>query len=722
MLACATVMDLSQKIQTHLATPHYHPVPAGELARRLRLTAAERREFDRVVAALLAQGAIVAIRQNRLVLPREADLVIGRIQFNEKGFAFVVPDRSPTAATPAVPAADLYIAEEDTGVALHGDKVVARVHRDRRARPGTDKLAGRVIRIVERAHATLVGTLQKTRLFYYVVPDDPRFIHDIYTRPALNAAVGDKVVVKLADWTNRHVNPEGTIIERLGRGDAPGVDILAIIRKYHLPGSFPAPVQSEVRKIPAAILPNHRHDLRDQFILTIDPDDAKDFDDAVQVDDLPDGGWRLGVHIADVSHYVTPGSALDREAQTRGNSVYLVDRVVPMLPEELSNDLCSLRPREDRYTVSCFIEFTPKLTVRRTWFARSLIHSRHRLTYQEAYQRLRDAAPAEPLTCELHKMWRLADRLRHQRFAHGSLNLDFPEVKVRLDKQGRPVRLDRVEYDSSHQLIEEFMLCANEAVARHICQLQIPGLYRIHEDPDPGKLRDYREYARSLGCKVGDVTQRRELQKLLAAVRGQPTEYAVTLGLLRSLKQARYSPQPVGHYGLAKKYYTHFTSPIRRYADLVVHRTLLATLNRTTPRPSSPRPDLARLAEHISQTERNAAEAEKESVELKKIEYFQRQLRAGQPETFTAVVCGVRNFGLFVELSASLVQGLVHVSTLTDDFYQHDAKAERLVGKRTRRVIKIGDRVTVQVDKVDLFKRQIDFRLVQKDEPPHLAG
>ncbi len=700
-------MDIRQKIQRLLAAPDYHPLRDAEIAQRLRLTPAERRDYRRVLAELLATGAIVRVRHDRFVLPQEADLVIGRISFNEKGFAFVIPEKGDQ---------DIYIAEADTAVAFHGDKVVVRLHRDRRA--AADKPAGRVIRILERAHETFVGTLQKSRQFHYVVPDDPRLIHDLYTRPARGAQVGDKVVVKLADWTNRHINPEGTIVEVLGRAAAPGVDILAIIRQHHLPTAFPGPVLAEVARLPDTLSPDGRLDLRSQPIITIDPDDAKDFDDAVHVEELPEGGWRLGVHIADVSHYIAPGSALDREARARGNSVYLVDRVLPMLPEKLSNGLCSLRPREDRYTVSCLIEFTPALTIRKTTFARSLIHSRHRLTYREALQRLEGAAPAEPLTRELRTMWKLADKLRRQRFAQGALDLDFPEVKVRLDKAGRPTHIEKHANDISHQLIEEFMLLANEAVARHFCHRQVPGLFRIHEDPDLGKLRDFRAYAQTFGYKVGDVTHRGELQKLLAAVRHRPEEYAINLALLRSLKQARYSAKPVGHYGLAKKYYTHFTSPIRRYADLVVHRTLLATLtgNRQSAignRQSDSLPELEKLALHISQTERTAAQAEQESVELKKLEYFQQQLRTGKRTVFDAVVCGVRNFGFFVELPDNFVQGLVHISTVADDFYHHDPKGERLVGKRTRRIIQIGDRLKVAVERVDIFKRQIDFRVAQ---------
>ncbi|MCG3148557.1 MAG: Ribonuclease R [Verrucomicrobiae bacterium] len=706
-------MDIRQKIHTLLAAPNYHPLRRAEIAAKLKLTGPERHQYRRALDEMLAKGEVARVRQDRFVLAQEADLVAGTIELSEKGFAFVVPELEGTS--------DIYIAQEDVGVAMHGDKVLVRLHRERQQA----KRSGRVIRILVRKHDTIVGTVQKTKLFYYVVPDDPRFVHDVYVKLAHNAAVGDKVVVKLAEWTSRHVNPEGEIIERLGKADAPGVDILSIIRKHNLPTEFNERTLTEAAAIPTGLTADEiarRLDLRREFIITIDPDDAKDFDDAVNVDELPGGGWRLGVHIADVCHYVRPGNALDREAHGRGNSVYLVDRVIPMLPEKLSNNLCSLRPREDRPTMSCFIEFGPKLEVRKVSFARSVIHSKHRLTYKEAFARLESPTAEDELTRELHRMWRLAAKLRAQRFAKGSLDLNFPEVKVRLDKHGRPERIEKVENDISHQLIEEFMLAANEAVARHICQAQVPGIYRIHEDPDTAKLKEYREYAKSFGYKVGDVTHRHELQKLLAAAKGKPEEYAIHLALLRSLKQAKYSPQCVGHFGLAKRFYTHFTSPIRRYADLVVHRTLLAMLDRKDGHRHSSVAELTKLSAHISLTERTAAEAEKESVELKKLEYFQQQSEAGSAAELPAVVSGVRNFGVFIELSDSLVRGLIHVSTLENDFYHFDELRERLIGRRTGQIIQIGDRLQVQVARVDVFKRQVDFRAVSFASAPQNVG
>src|SRR5437016_5509094 len=358
---------------------------------------------------------------------------------------------------------------------------------------------------------------------------------------------------------------------------APGIDMLSIIRKYDLPTEFPKGVVDEANRIPKSVeqrMINGREDLRGKFIVTIDPDDARDFDDAIDVEKIDHNeGWRLGVHIADVSAYVTPDSALDREARRRGNSVYLPDRVIPMLPERLSNGVCSLNPGVDRLTHSVFIHFDKHGVVKSARFARSVIRSAHRLTYKQAYAIL-TSPPGDQLGERLHLAWELAALLRRKRFQHGSLDLDFPEVKVWVDKEGRPVRLERVENDESHQLIEEFMLAANEAVARELKNRAIPTIYRVHENPDPEKLAEYREFVLSFDYKVGDLTHRVELQRLLAAFRGKPEEQALKIALLKSLKRARYAPQPLGHYGLAKANYLHFTSPIRRYADLVVHRAL----------------------------------------------------------------------------------------------------------------------------------------------------
>jgi len=486
---------------------------------------------------------------------------------------------------------------------------------------------------------------------------------------------------------------------------------LSIIRKYHLPTEFPSDVLDEADGISEKIDVRQldgREDLRNEFIVTIDPDDARDFDDAIHVETIDHGGWRLGVHIADVAAYVEPQSALDREARRRGNSVYLPDRVIPMLPERLSNGVCSLNPGVDRLTHSAFIHFDRNGVARNARFARSVIRSAHRLTYKQAYAILK-SAPCDQLGERLHVAWELASVLRRKRFEHGSLDLDFPEVKVWLDKNGYPVKLERVENDESHQLIEECMLAANEAVARELNKRAVPTIYRIHENPDPEKLAEYREFILSFNYKVGDLTHRGEVQRLLAAIRGKPEEQALKIGLLKSLKRARYFPQPLGHYGLAKLNYLHFTSPIRRYADLVVHRALAQRNGKHRARTDMGQ--IASVAEHISITERVAADAEIEAAQMKKLEFFQRQLDERNPQIFHAAIVDVRNYGLVVELPDALITGLVHVSSLADDFYLFEPARRQLVGRRSRKRFSVGDEVRVFVVRVDAFKRQVDFAI-----------
>jgi len=724
-------LKIREQILALLSRKDYRPLNKIEIARKLGVSGRARVAFRSTLRDLERAGEIARIRKDRYVLPAEADLVTGKLSVHPAGYGFL------TSEKPGEP--DIFIAAENVGTAMHGDRVIARISPEPPAGRIKGRREGRVIRILERAHETVVGTLQRSRNFYYVVPDDPRFVHDIYVRPVAveedrqsrtGATVGDKVVVRLDDWQSRHVNPEGEIIEVLGPASAPGVDVLSIIRKYHLPTEFSSDVLEQAERIPESVDAQQiagREDLRNQFIVTIDPDDARDFDDAIHVEKLPNGGWQLGVHIADVATYVEPGSALDREARRRGNSVYLPDRVIPMLPERLSNGVCSLKPEVDRLTHSVFIQFDKRGVAKSARFARSMIRSAHRLTYKEAYAIL-NSPPQDRLGERLHLAWQLGALLRRKRFEHGALDLDFPEVKVWVDTQGEPIRLERVENDESHQLIEEFMLAANEAVARELKKRAIPTIYRVHENPDPDKLAEYREFALSFGYKVGDLTHRAELQRLLVEVRGKPEEQALKVGLLKSLKRARYDPRPLGHYGLAKTNYLHFTSPIRRYADLVVHRALGRD---GTPLPSTTSPnterrsrsdapyhmaEIASIAEHISTTERNAADAEIDATQMKKLEFFQRQLAGRKLQIFPATVVDVRNYGLMVELPDALITGLIHVSSLTDDFYLFEPARRQLIGRRSRKRFRVGDDLSVFVARVDVFKRQVDFAIAPATE------
>jgi ribonuclease R len=718
----------------------YRPLDKTEIARALGLKPQQRVALRKELRELERAGEIARIRKNRYLLPPEADLVTGTLQVHQAGYGFLVTEKSGEA--------DLFIAAENTGTALNGDRVVARISRE--MPKGKDKRPlreGRVIRILERAHDTIVGTLQHSRNFYYVVADDPRFVHNIYVQPVAAVydrrgqqpkekdrrspasaelrrgeqtattvpRIGDKVVVRLDSWESRHVNPEGEIIEVLGPANAPGVDLLSIIRSYQLPSDFPKPVLDEANRIPQTIdnaTVADREDLREKFIVTIDPDDARDFDDAIDVERAGDHGWRLGVHIADVAAYVQPDSPMDREARRRGNSVYLPDRVIPMLPERLSNGICSLKPGVDRLTHSVFIDYDRNGRVKGARFAKTVIRSARRLTYKQTYAILK-APGHDQLSERLHGAWQLAALLRRKRFQHGALDLDFPEIKVRVDEDGKPVSFERVENDESHQLIEEFMLAANEAVARELKRRATPTIYRVHENPDPEKLAEYRELILSYNYRVGDLTHRAELQRFLDSIRGKPEEQALKIQLLKSLKRARYLPQPLGHYGLAKNNYLHFTSPIRRYADLVVHRTLSDRIQK--PQFRADMGQLTAVAEHISTTERIAAEAEIEAVRVKKLEFFEQQLAERDPQVFRASVIDVRNYGLVIELPDVLLNGLIHISALADDFYAFDSAQRRLVGRRTRKLFSIGDELRVFVARVDRFKRQVDFALA--DQP-----
>jgi ribonuclease R len=572
---------------------------------------------------------------------------------------------------------------------------------------------------LERANSRVVGTLQQTQKFYYVVPDDPCLVHDVYVPLTPDAAgrkpaINDKVVVRLSEWENRHVSPEGEIIEVLGPSHDPRVEILGIIKKHGLPTDFPQPVLEEAAGISTEISKSElesRIDLRHVPVFTIDPDDARDFDDAIHVVPTNDG-WELGVHIADVSHYVRPHSALDHEAYQRGNSVYLPDRVIPMLPERLSNGVCSLRPDEDHLTKSVLVRFDRAGRPQGHKFAATVIRSGNRLTYREAFERL-TGAHRDELTQNLKRAWDLASKLRQKRFQNGALDLDMPEVRVKVDANGRAVGLVQEVNDISHQLIEEFMLLANEIVGRETKLHRTVSVYRVHDDPDPDKLLDYREFLLSHGIQAGDLSQRAEMQKLLKKIEGRENEGALKVNLLRSLKKAGYSPLPLGHYGLAKADYSHFTSPIRRYADLLTHRAFNVLLQRRNAGKQLARSNqLESICEHLSLTERLAAEAEREATRLKKLEFLESLVR--KPHRFAGIVSEVRNYGLLVEVPEILMTGLVHVSSLEDDFFSFDAVRRRLVGRSRKRVYQAGDHLFVRVSRVDRFKQQIDFTVMSE--------
>jgi ribonuclease R len=697
-----------------LDDPSYQPLDEKALARKVRVPPEETSAFIQFLADEEKSGRVMQVRHSLYVLPKRLGFYVGHLQMNERGFGFLVPINT---ADP-----DFYVAAEDTGTAFHGDLVLARLKEQRGGRQRDSRLRGEVVKVLQRKRRQLVGTLRKTPMFYYVLPDETRIPHDICVpAPGDPSVLGQKVVVELKEWTDRRKPPEGLVTEVLGAPDAPGVDLLSIIRKYDLPTSFSEKVEQEAAGISAAIPAEEiarREDFRKIFTLTIDPDDAKDFDDALSYRILPNGDFEIFIHIADVSHYVQTGSALDLEARTRGNSVYLVDRVIPMLPEKLSNGICSLQPHVERLVKTAIVTLDRRGETKSFRFAAGIIHSAKRFTYQEAYTLLRKP-PATPLGRQLHELNDMAQVLRKRRFARGALDLDFPEVKVRVNDLGIPTHLERSENDISHQLIEEFMLLANEVVALELKRRNRPGIYRIHENPDPGRLEEFRAQAKSMGFSCGDLTQRGEIQKLLNRVRGQPGESVVKIGLLKSLKRAVYSPKPLGHYGLSKLNYTHFTSPIRRYSDLVIHR-LLFSLKQDMADFSYGH--LSQLALHLSTTERNAADAEMESVKLKKLEYFDRQAHATKRTSFQALIQEVRSSGLLVQLPEFVVQGMVPLSALEGDLFVFHPQRLELHGQRTKVTLRAGQSLQVEVARVDLARSQVDFRVTKQSLMKILAS
>jgi ribonuclease R len=733
---------MNEQIIRLLEQKKYVPANVPELLRWLHLTPNRQQELQAVLQKLEQAGKVARIKGNRYILPREADLIPGRIRMNRAGRGFLQPDDASLK--------EIAIAESATGTALHEDRVLVRRDVRRKNFRDGDTETGTVVRILERQRTQIVGTLQQSKNFLYVIPDDPRIPHDIYVVPPRDmgrpANLGDKVVVELREWESRHTNPEGEIIEVLGAPDEEGVDMLSVLRQYDLPLHFPKAVLHEAHAVGSTVHPHDlagRLDCRAHNVVTIDPDDAKDFDDAICLERVSPEQWRLWVHIADVSHYVKPGTALDTEAQKRGNSTYLVDRVIPMLPEALSNELCSLKPNVDRLTKCVEFLISNEGRVLNTKFHAAVIHSQRRFTYQQVLAILTGtqfagagraalprrpadqqvsptelvgkqpsaALPDDPIEQMLHQAHALAQKIRKHRFKNGSLDLDFPETKIRLDEHGNILRIEKNENDVSHQLIEEFMLLANEAVATRLMHLRTPAIYRIHEEPDARRLQEYRQEVMAHHISCGNLSQPAEVQKLLGKLGTLPIGPALKIGFLKSLMRACYSIEPLGHYGLAKKKYAHFTSPIRRYADLVVHRALF---DKNAAKAGA----LKEIAEHISVTERNSADAERDSKDVKLFAFLKTQLASDAPTKYPALVTDVRNFGFFVDVPGLAMSGLVPLSLVEDDFFVFDEARRNLVGRRTRRVIRLGDKLTVQVAKVDTFKKQVDFRLAAGERQP----
>jgi ribonuclease R len=710
-----------------------HPVSARECLQLLQVPREERVGVRRQLRALAGDGSLVLVRGRQYALPGKMDVVVGRLIAHPDGFGFVRPEVPAPGDT-----GDIFIPAARMIDAMHGDRVAARVEPQRR----DGRREGRLVRILDRANATLVGRFAVDGAGRaWVVPHERRVLVDVVIPDGERggARAGDMVVAEVTRWPTATRGPVGRVAEVLGQPDAPGVDTLVVIRKHGLPDAHGPAALAEAASLGTAVREADlagRTDFRAWPIVTIDGDAARDFDDAISLERLPNGRWWLGVHIADVAHYVTPGSALDDEALERGTSVYFPNRAIHMLPADLAAHLCSLKPGEDRLVQSCLMEVDDDGTVVRYEVHDGVIRSSARMTYGEVNAILTDREPAvlakyDRLLPLVEEMRALFERLLARRRRRGAIDFDLPQPEIVLDAEGLVEAIVPAERNIAHRLIEEFMLLANETVASHVDRHGYPSLYRVHDAPDPFKVESFASFVACLGFRfepsAGGVRPR-DFQRLVEQIRGAPMEKPVAFLMLRTMQLARYEAVNRGHFGLALETYTHFTSPIRRYPDLVVHRLLRQARHG---RLDGPRPDgeferLADVASRASERERRAMEAERELVQWKKARFMAGKIG----DEFDGVVTGVTSFGLFVELAEHFVEGLVHVSTLADDVYRFVETDLQLRGEYTRRVFRMGDRVRVQVAAVDPERRQIELALVevlehirvQRVSPPTLGA
>ena len=687
-----------------------HSATIRELMRVLKIARSDRHGFRRQIARLVDSGELVRIRGNRYDLADRMHLVAGRLAVNPRGFGFVSPDQGGD---------DVYVAGANLGQAMHGDRVTVRLER------AGDRAEGRIVEVLEHANAEIVGRYEVGAAGGgYVVPFDERVVMALPIPPGgrIEAEPGEMVVAAVDRWPAGPRGPVGRLVEVLGRLDDPGVDTAIVIRKYRLPEGDDPGAAAEAARLGGEVAPadlEGRTDFRGLPTVTIDGETARDFDDAITLEALPDGRRRLGVHIADVAHYVGEGTALDESAYRRGTSVYFPERAIHMFPGRLATGLCSLNPGVDRLVQSCLMEVDERGRVVRYELHDGVIHSDARMTYAEvdAILTARDAGVRRrraALVPMLESMDGLAQRLAARRRDRGSLDFDLRETRLVLDEAGAVEDIVAAERNVAHRIVEEFMLIANETVAGHLESRGLPALFRVHEPPDPVKVADFDDFAATLGYRLGAPpggARPRHFQRLLARLRGAPAERPVALLMLRTMQKAQYDAVNIGHFGLASEAYTHFTSPIRRYPDLVVHRLL-----RESRRGPVARERIGELAEELAETarrasalERRAEDAEREIVEWKKVRFMADKVG----DEFTGYVVGVARFGFFVELIEHFVEGLVHVSGMADDHYRFVESDHALCGETTGRVYRLGDRVDVQVMRVDPARRRIDLGLVE---------
>lgn len=702
--------EIKNKLLAFMREDAYKPLSRDELIQAFQDDSLQASELDEVLNSLLEEGSIIITRKNKYGLTEKMNMVAGRIQGNKKGFGFLIPDNKDLR--------DLFIPAENLNGAMNDDRVIVRLTA---GESGTRKSEGEVVRILKRANARIVGTFENGNGYGFVVPDDPRIYQDVFvSKSDFNGAKdGYKVVVEITKWPEARRNPEGIVVEVLGHKDDVGTDIISIIRGHNLPEEFPIEVENQAGKIPELVSDADiakRRDLREKTIVTIDGEDAKDLDDAVSLEILPDGNYLLGVHIADVSQYVFENSYLDKEALKRGTSVYLIDRVVPMLPKRLSNGICSLNPQIERLTLSCDMVIDKKGKVKEYEIYESVIKARERMTYENVNKIL---AGNDPMLTERYgylidtfrQMEELMLILNKKRRLRGSIDFEFEETKIILDEKGRPIEIKPYERGISERIIEEFMLVCNETVAEHIYWKEIPFIYRVHEDPDAEKLQAFNEFIFNFGYHLKGIAEihPKALQQLTDQIKGTKEERIINTLMLRSLKKARYTSESIGHFGLAAKYYCHFTSPIRRYPDLMIHRIIKEDIHGklTEKRLKHLSSIIESIAEQSSIRERAADEAEREVEDLKKAEYMKDRIG----EEYDGIISSVTSFGMFVELE-NTIEGLVHMSNMEDDYYQFDETHHMLIGERRRRTFRIGDSIRIKVLNADIANRTIDFSLV----------
>ncbi|MGW7980647.1 ribonuclease R [Staphylococcus xylosus] len=722
-------MNLKQSIEEIIKQPDYEPMSVSDFQDALGLNSADSfRDLIKVLVELEQTGLIQRTKTDRYQRKesqksKQPKLIKGKLSQNKKGFAFLRPEVEDMD--------DIFIPPTKINRAMDGDTVLVEVHQSKGDHKG--KVEGEVKTIETHSVTQVVGTYSEARHFGFVLPDDKRIMQDIFIPKGQNlgAVDGHKVLVQITKYADGTDNPEGIVSAILGHKNDPGVDILSIIYQHGIEIEFPDNVLAEAEAVPDQIEPSEisgRHDLRDELTITIDGADAKDLDDAISVKKLSNGNTQLTVSIADVSYYVTEGSALNEEAYSRATSVYLVDRVIPMIPHRLSNGICSLNPKVDRLTLSCQMELNERGEVVKHEIFDSVIHSNYRMTYDEVNEIITDQnAETRNKYSEVTPMLDLAQdlsqRLVDMRRRRGEIDFDIDEAKVLVNEEGIPTDVQLRKRGEGERLIESFMLAANETIAEHYDRLEVPFIYRVHEQPKSERLRQFFDFVTNFGLMIkgtGEDIHPSTLQKIQQEVEGQPEQMVISTMMLRSMQQARYDDVNLGHFGLSAEYYTHFTSPIRRYPDLIVHRLIrkyIVEQSMDRKEKNKWEEALPEIAEHTSQRERRAIEAERDTDELKKAEYMVQHIG----EEFEGIISSVANFGMFIELP-NTIEGMVHVSNMTDDYYHFDERQMAMIGERQAKVFRIGDPVEIKVINVDVDERMIDFQIVGMPLPKNERG